>query len=108
MNYKLAKKLKEAGFIQRQWKYSMHFIPDRNSLGEQMIILYENYQGSGDDLVYIPTLSELIEACGDSFYSLSKHLNIWQTNFRDGVAGETAGKTPEEAVANLWLNLKIR
>ena len=52
------------------------------------------------------TLSELIEACGESLFSLTRHADIWQTNWiKDGIPGETAGRTPEEAVANLWLKL---
>ena len=51
------------------------------------------------------TLEELISACGDGLFSLTKHGKFWQTNFLDGMAGETAGKTPIEAVANLYLSL---
>jgi len=89
MNYELAKKLKDAGF---PVKY-----PD-------------NLFVEGEKSAYIPTLSELIEACGDRFECLSKVENQWWVDERGGFFsnGETAtygGSTPEEAVAKLWLGL---
>lgn len=57
---------------------------------------------------YIPSLSELIEACGADLYNITNMGTFWQTNFKDGFAGETAGKTPEEAVANLYLALNSK
>lgn len=58
-----------------------------------------------------PTLSELIEACGDGFINLTRDYSGWCTNFVAGINDEsydgyeTYGSTPEEAVANLWLEL---
>ena len=95
MNYKLAKELKDAGFPVEWFIFSWRY----------------------------PTLSELIEACGDEFLELLKGYRTakdypfvgwkaWSTseaakkrdNDDDGyIAGR--GKTPEEAVARLWLAL---
>ena len=62
-----------------------------------------------DDTYNYPSLSQLIEACGDDFLSLTKHGNtLWQTNWKVGMAGETAGRTAEEALVNLWLKLHGR
>lgn len=83
MNYELAKQLKEAGFPQS--RDGVEFI----SIKGQM-----EY--------FIPTLSELIEACGDSFEELTKIENNWVVT---GGYQEGKGSTPEEAVANLWLEL---
>lgn len=117
MNYETAKKLKEVGFIQRKWKYARHYIPDKNEMGEQMIVLYENYKGSGKDLVYIPSLEELIEACGDDivlWHYSAGHNEKWcagkikecSDNYLDDYPEpRTRGKTPLEAVAKLWLKL---
>jgi len=91
MKYKLAKQLKEAGFPQ----------VDISSLPQ------ERYW-SKEEVCYIPTLSELIEACGDEFRNLTKDNEIWSTNFIQGSEydyGETEGKTPEEAVAKLYIKL---
>jgi hypothetical protein len=53
-----------------------------------------------------PTLSELIEACGDEFTFLEKMDKTWTAfppmpNYKNG----QHGSTPEEAVAKLWLEL---
>jgi len=63
-----------------------------------------------------PTLEELIEACGDWFWSLNKIDGMWYAdaeteqslNCDIGCCGITGvkGSTPSEAVANLWLELK--
>ena len=58
------------------------------------------------------TLSSLIEACGEGFYSLDKmedHKDLkiysWAVNLYKTI-GSIVYDTPEEAVANLWLELK--
>jgi hypothetical protein len=68
-----------------------------------------------DDLgVKIPTLPELIEACGDKFDSLRKiHNNIhdvyyfvaFSTVLNKFHYEQGTGSTPEEAVANLYIGL---
>lgn len=98
MTYELAKKLKDAGFPQEQ------HIP------------YEDY-AEGDflqqdgELVYVPILSELIEACTslDIGDYVEFRLTFWK-NHGEWVAQQNfdfygKGSTPEEAVANLWLEL---
>jgi len=91
MTYALAKQLKDAGFPIR-----------KTCLCEEDVCVHIEY----------PTLSELIEACGDSFGELNHYRNSrdWEAiseNWQDeqGVGRMTSGKTPEEAVAKLWLAL---
>lgn len=96
--YNQAKKLKEVGC---KWKINRQgYLLDKfgdKSLGIPMP------QKMVDELeyVYIPTLNELIEACGDTiFFDLLKRSDGWIATdhyFR----GE--GSTPEEAVFNLCL-----
>lgn len=83
MNYELAKQLKDAGF---PWKGPF----------------FENEEYYRE---YYPTLSELIEACGDKFDALvsSERSGGWMATDGRGLSGD--GSTPEEAVANLWLEL---
>ena len=84
MNYELQHKLKDAGFPQGDC---------------------DEIEG---DVTYEPSLSELIEACGDLSFKLEWGSNekVWYAHGSIGRGGEdTKGETPEEAVANLWLEL---
>ena len=111
MNYKLAKKLKDAGFPQQEFDFAKNKVEE----APNDIAPYK--------WAYPPTLSELLEACGDKFESLSyvypKSEDTTNTEWLEkggrwcAVAMEqgfttiadTNGFTPEEAVANLWLEL---
>ena len=89
MDYELAKQLKDAGFPQHE----------RLGIGNGDIFINGKY-----GLMYVPTLSELIEACGGYV-----DLMVWNGDRAvasniDAIEGR--GSTPEEAVANLWLSLK--
>lgn len=105
MNYELAKALKDAGYPQKS-------AGDRiNPKG------YLEYSGcwddsNEDDYITLPTLSELIEACGEELEYLKKHINAWEAKglktFEDPIPDKhfrTLGETPSEAVAHLWLAL---
>ena len=102
MDYKLAKKLKDNGFPQ---------IPQHEFVCKE---------GAGEDeCVTKPRLSELIDACGDGFeleseywdVELAQEVSSWHSlkaikdpdDDREYVHGY--GRTPEEAVAKLWLEL---
>ena len=91
MDYSLAKKLKDAGFKSNQQAWC------------------EAYK----DVLPVPTLEELIEACGPQFFSsLQRKNGGWQANSTcllvDGIATyeKWIGSTPAEAVARLWLALQ--
>lgn len=103
MNYELAKKLKDAGFPQekKQGKYRFE-----NEFETDELVL------EIEQPIYVPTLSELIEACG--WISLDPdYLGRWIAIERalkdspnsDEPARGASGSTPEEAVALLWLEL---
>ena len=97
MEYDLANKLKDAGFPQGgtgQW-----------TLPPDSIVAHYT------DRVYVPTLSELIEACAADFEKLQKidkepealkSGKIWQAV---ALSDCGYGVTAEEAVARLWLTL---
>ena len=95
MDYELCKKLKDAGFKKcKQWETIGMFIdskPRRIKLP-------------------FPTLSELIAACEDKFISLVRNADgvEWKSiGTGEPLEPEEAyGKTPEIAVANLYLALK--
>lgn len=96
MTYELAKKLKDAGF------------PDSEYWRE----IDGNYYHDADRWP-CPSLSELIEACGEVNFNLNAMAmrgknNTWYAGVEDKDYREVArgnGKTPEEAVANLYLEL---
>ena len=110
MNYKLAKQLKDAGFPQ--------VFKDG--------VLENDWVNDKVESVYYPTLSQLIEACGDSIIlhapGTSDVNEEWfvpsednWTAFKQGVNEkkypdsfgtlQIEGKTPEEAVAKLYIEL---
>ena len=95
MTYKLAKQLKEAGWPQGLTGISI--------------------SGNAWKECYSPGLSELIEACGDRFRTLiycgckeckwNVHGDSEIDDWDDEMRLSFNGKTPEEAVAKLWLKL---
>ena|SRR3990167_1854722 len=103
MKYELAKKLKDAGFRQ-DTKFGIWE-------GATDYLLLEECPKTWGNTIACPTLSELIEACGTKVF----HLRIvgrngvmleniyWEAKGEKELIGE--GKSPEEAVANLWLKL---
>lgn len=100
MTYELALELKNAGFPQKDtikgWRLHKQGTPKDGS--------YENYHH-----ISCPTLSELIEACGEDFTSLHspKFANpTWIANGKYDPYIQGEGSTHEEAVARLWLSLK--
>jgi hypothetical protein len=124
MNYKLAKQLKDAGFPQNV-EYGQAFFSNLDFLHRE--IEFTNFisdLGSmprffqpeiGD--VKNPDLSELIEICGsdlshikrlpvgDDVYWWAVTHSKFDTN---GNNFEEQGKTPEEAVARLWLVMNLK
>lgn len=93
MNYEMALKLKKAGFP----RVGSVEISINNGVEEEL---------------WFPTLSELIEACGNGIGVLERLGFQWiaredhesgdeiPDGFRTGI-----GSTPEEAIVNLWLIL---
>jgi len=107
MDYELAKQLKEAGLRLPPSTDRDGYTVLRNGQVEQDKYEYEEerWQLNGNHY-FIPTLSELIEACGRDFDRLERigNTNTWNVKgFFSDI--ETEGETPEEAVAKLWLEL---
>ena len=93
INYKLALELKKAGFPQG----------DISSLPQERYWIKE-------EVCYIPTLSELIEVCGKEFICLERlgEGEDFEWFTEESVKDDYKrhyGKTPEEAVANLYIKL---
>lgn len=85
MTHEIMQKLKNAGFL-------LHPLLENSNLFVQ------------------PTLSELIEACGEYFVSLTQYESGWfraEGNYPlyDEGTNWSDAHSPEEAVAKLWLTL---
>ena len=105
ITYELAIALKEAGFPQTE-EIGLGYYNDSEGYGP--FCWYNRGNSKFDDnnfgrLAVCPTLSELIEACGDRLGDLTRINDGWGCNIEMG--GDIEGKTPEEAVAKLWLKL---
>lgn len=103
MTYALAKELREAGYSQ-EFKMG-HWICDLELFDIQ--ITDKAGDCYGDALIYHPTLSELIEECGDGYFSLGRDTSgMWRCYMKKDQEYMTdIDPTPEEAVARLWLAL---
>lgn len=107
MDYETALALKEAGFPQtlKFLYYPDRKSPLRNSLGKILLT---------QETVVVPTLEELISACGDEIM-LTNECGDWEAwkgstseMVRMGESGakyEATGSTPTIAMAKLWLSL---
>ncbi len=89
MNYELAKKLKDAGFPQNKGGGRNYFISEACYKGDY-------YTRNAPSRAYVPTLSELIEACGVKFAERLQGNRKFLMDFSEN---------NEESVANLWLEL---
>lgn len=101
MTYELAKELKEAGFPKDGFEYE-------ESIPEVQVAPGVSIPGDAPRWRNLPTLSELIEACGDGFYALKNYREPdveWVAMTDVTVPQNHYGKTPEEAVARLYIAL---
>ena len=113
MDYELAKKLKDAGFPQE--------IRGGTVLGDWEMSIDEDGKSIPCNVCYVPTLEELVEACGINLTGIIQPQNytnpdnLWYAGLidasqegypsidKDSPFGESSDLI--EAVANLWLAL---
>lgn len=114
MTYELAKQLKDAGFHQDYGNNEARNICQHRTPQSRDEECYHILNSETCEICYCPTLSELIEACGEGFRNLQRSVideRLWLCNYDNGNAEDTyesweaEGTTPEEAVARLWLAL---
>jgi hypothetical protein len=118
ISFALAQKLKNAGFIPKTNSNAVYFINDHLKIRREdaFRMWYGDKSRVGLDLdlskevVYSPTLTELIEACGAPFYLSCTDTGHWlAANAANGEGGQTSeGETAAEAVARLWLLLEVK
>lgn len=106
ISFELAKKLKDEGFPQNE---TFHFYLMEDG----------NYTKDSKEGVFVPSLSELIEACGGKQNKEGESFVLWfgetewhagYTNYLsddyiDDYFGQGSGSTPEEALASLYLSI---
>ncbi len=77
----------------------------------KLFILDFPFNSNGEEVapgIYVPTLSELIIACGNKFFGLSLVGDRWFATPRSNIATPSfQGDSPEEAVAKLWIALHM-
>lgn len=126
MNYQLAKRLKNAGFVLEDHYVLKSSKKDRFNtrpyIHKNDIVVYKGRgnTSSSSEIIPVPTLSELIDACleldakrpsntGHISINRSPHVakdgKVW---FAQMLRGEGNGETVEEAVAELWLALNTK
>lgn len=103
ITYEQAKALKDAGFPQ-----TSNFGGDYYSHNKVLSIdvYLESEQKIKEESIdcVVPSLSKLIEACGEDFTELERNMDgTWHCRPCYGKC--ISHNTPEEAVVNLWLEL---
>lgn len=109
MEYELAKRLTDAGFLQpKRWGKVLEHCTCGSTeyMGDKKV-----HAPNSDCLLIEPTLEELIEACGPhKYFTLTQDRNkdVWLASIAnwDGslpMQDWYEGRNPSEAVANLWL-----
>jgi hypothetical protein len=91
MDYELAEQLRAAGFPQTG---------EGRRIGPPNALAWR-----ARDLVYVPTVEELIAACGDQFGGLARLPDGRFDVVALGGSRKELGKSLAEAVARLWLAL---
>ena len=105
----LAKELRNAGFPNIQ---DLQHRQGRQFLASDgRVSVYSLGELAPPENWFIPTLEELIEACGDKFGELMLMVGgsggKWRATSEDG-RSHLRGHSPTEAVARLWLALHPR
>ncbi len=113
LTYDLAKKLKDAGFPFRRIKggesYGSNAPQAEDKKGDLYGYLDFNPEGKteiGEQHFFVPSLSELIEACGKGLLQLVRNSSGW-TAYPTDLSKTLAqsASTPDQAVALLWFAL---
>lgn len=104
MNYELAKELKDAGFPQKsRFKGGRVPVDQKAEIGT---VGWRMADPKTDEWTYIPTLSELTEACGLNIALQKEEGKCIAQRYGEGKERVSAeGATLEEATTMLWLAL---
>jgi hypothetical protein len=106
MNYELLKRLKDSGFpLQRVAVEAGREI----ALTRPAVVFSLSASTADVGIYYVPSLSDLVEACGNYLKNVFRGDDGWRCNERDcvskdGPPAETYGATLDDALAELWLS----
>jgi len=108
ISFEIAKKLHDSGFVRPIKLASSSYVYQLGGY-DQYGVVFQNVdeifeEDHDTQHYYIPTLSELIEACKSGYFMLGQGNGEWVC--WAGGKKTCHGKSPEEAVANSWLELK--
>jgi hypothetical protein len=117
ISFALAQQLKHAGITQRTGANARYFLNEHLMINRENAIhmWYADKAKQGwdlkleEELVYCPTVSELIEGCGVPFALSSEVAGHWSAKhvlLGNTLIGE--GATPTEAIARLWLAIHAK
>jgi hypothetical protein len=118
MKYDLAKELANAGFASKSYVgarfYRSVATRRRGAMPEHEVTIqvFDDLAFAPPHYIYIPTLEDLIDACGSEFRTLDRDAsggkvewlcNNYVRENDDGSDDIVVGRSPVEAVARLWL-----
>lgn len=107
ISYKLARKLKEEGFPQKEGERRDDIICSHDPIVPYSRAYYGHVLADCNLRAYIPTLSELIDECGKK--GVKKVMLEFQSNNLKTITAETLAVGPypsfDECAAELWLKL---
>ena len=107
MTYELLKRLKDSGFpLQPVAVEAGREI----TLKRPAVVFSWSTSPADGGVYYVPSLSDLVEACGNRLKNMSRVADGWQCNHEPNGSGkgssataETRGATLDDALAELWL-----
>jgi len=105
MTYEMLKRLKESGFPLQQVAVEI----GREVALERPAVVFSGATSVAEaGIYYVPSLSDLVEACGTRLQTMSRVPEGWECSQApqgrgDGRAPRTRGATLFDALAELWL-----
>ena len=114
ISFALAQELKNAGFTQSTNLNAVYFLNEHLKIRREDALRMwygdKSKEGLALDLerevVFSPTLSELIIGCGKPFYLSCDEAGPWHASKGPDSDERASGETAAEAVARLWLLLE--
>ncbi len=112
MTYEMLKRLKESGFPLQRVSFE---VGQEVSLARPAVVFSGSTSVAEAGIYYVPSLSDLVEACGNHLQAMSRVPDGWecsrQPHGRREAAGgpaSTRGATLIDALAELWLTGRRR